>query len=129
LDPTQPTTQTELSTEQIVQSVYNFAAQQMRAGVAASEIESQLLNQGLDAEAAAVVVKNLVNARAQAVRKAGQKKMLYGALWCIGGIVVTTWTHQAAMNSGGGHYVVAWGAVVFGAIQFFRGMFQSATGK
>jgi len=128
MDPAQPTTQTEPTTEQIVQSIYNFAAQQMRAGVAPADIEKQLVNQGLDAEGAATVVANLANARKQALKKAGQKKMLYGALWCIGGTVVTVLTHQAAVNSGGGRYVVAWGAIVFGAIEFFRGLFQSTSG-
>lgn len=48
--------------------------------------------------------------------------MLYGALWCIGGLVVTALTYSAA--SDGGTYVVAWGAVLFGAIQFFKGVWQ-----
>jgi hypothetical protein len=36
--------------------------------------------------------------------------------------VVTAVIYQAA--SQGGHYVIAWGAVLFGAIQFLRGLFQ-----
>ena len=55
----------------------------------------------------------------------GKKNMLYGALWCIGGIVVTAATYDAAEP--GGAYVVAWGAIVFGAIQFFRGLMQSSS--
>ncbi|WP_020471308.1 hypothetical protein [Zavarzinella formosa] len=50
--------------------------------------------------------------------------MLYGALWCGGGIIVTLGT--LAMAAGGGSYVVAWGAIIFGAIQFFRGMSQAS---
>ena len=46
--------------------------------------------------------------------------MLYGGLWCGGGILVTVVTYCAA--SGGGTYVVAWGAIVFGAIRFFQGL-------
>ena len=49
-----------------------------------------------------------------------QKDMLYGALWCIGGIVVTALTYSAASEQGG-TYVIAWGAILFGAIQFLRG--------
>ena len=45
--------------------------------------------------------------------------MLHGALWCGGGILVTGITYLAA--SGGGTYFLAWGAIVFGAIQFFHG--------
>lgn len=49
------------------------------------------------------------------------RHMLYGALWAIGGTVVTVATYEAA--SAGGTYVVAWGAILFGIIDFFRGLF------
>ncbi|HEX4612874.1 MAG TPA: hypothetical protein VH092_32075 [Urbifossiella sp.] len=45
--------------------------------------------------------------------------MKHGALWCAGGILVTLLTFQS-----GGTVVIAWGAIVFGGIQFFRGMNQ-----
>ena len=57
--------------------------------------------------------------------RSGKKNMIYGALWCIGGIVVTAVTYSAA--SGGGTYIVAWGAIIFGAIQFFYGLMQYST--
>lgn len=41
-----------------------------------------------------------------------QKDMLYGALWCVGGLVLT----MAHIG------FIFWGAIVFGAIQFFRGI-------
>lgn len=52
--------------------------------------------------------------------------MLQGALWCIGGTVVTVASYSAA--SSGGRYVVAWGAIVFGATPFFRGLTRSNGG-
>lgn len=58
----------------------------------------------------------------------GNKNMLVGALWCIGGIVVTAATYSAASSSsGGGTYVVAWGAILFGGLQFLKGLFQALT--
>lgn len=51
-----------------------------------------------------------------------KKNMIYGGLWAVGGTVVTVATMASA--SDGGHYVVAWGAIIFGAIQFFRGLSQ-----
>jgi hypothetical protein len=36
---------------------------------------------------------------------------------------VTALSYQAAANAGGGF--LAWGAILFGGIQFFRGMIQS----
>jgi hypothetical protein len=58
----------------------------------------------------------------RAYRKVGVKNMLFGALWFVVGIVVTAVTYQSASH--GGHYIIAWGAVLFGAIQFLRGLFQ-----
>ena len=64
--------------------------------------------------------------RSEAKRKAGVKNMLVGAAWCIGGTVITAVTYSTA--KGGGTYVVAWGAIVFGAIQFLKGLFQMIAG-
>lgn len=116
----------EPTPEQMVEAVYRFAAEQMRNGVEPTDIEKRLMEMGLDAEAAALVVNNLKQARSKALKEAGQKNMLFGALWCIGGIAVTALTYQAAAGGGGGKYIIAWGAIVFGAIQFIRGLAQSA---
>ena len=60
-------------------------------------------------------------------KEVGKKNMLYGALWFIGGVVVTIGTYSAA--SGGGSYLVAWGAILFGGIQFLQGLYQYATSR
>ena len=54
------------------------------------------------------------------IHATARKEMLIGALWCGGGILVTVLTYSAA--SGGGSYVVAWGAILYGAFRFFRGI-------
>jgi len=59
-------------------------------------------------------------------REAGKKNMLVGVLWLVGGSLVTAATMSAA--SGGGAYVVAWGAILFGGIQFLRGLGQFMQG-
>lgn len=38
--------------------------------------------------------------------------------------MVTTATYSSAVAHGGGTYFVAWGAILFGAIQFLQGVFQ-----
>jgi hypothetical protein len=115
-------TQQNLSDEQAVQAVYGYAANLMKDGASELQIESKLMEKGLDQQSASIVVRNLARLRSNAVKDAGKKNMLFGALWCIGGLVVTAVTYSAA--SGGGTYIVAWGAIIFGAIQFFRGVFQ-----
>lgn len=46
---------------------------------------------------------------------------LSGALWTIGGIVVSVVSYNLVANSGG-TYIVAWGAVIFGIYDFIRGL-------
>lgn len=41
--------------------------------------------------------------------------MIYGALWCIGGIIATV------ADIG----FIFWGAIVFGAVQFIKGAINS----
>lgn len=48
--------------------------------------------------------------------------MVVGALWCIGGGLVTALTYSVAQ--GGGTYLVCWGAIIFGGIQFLKGLFN-----
>ena len=111
----------EPTEQEVIDAVYGFAAEQMKNGASTQQIESALVAKGLDQQSASIVVSNLRDAQAKAYHDAGKQDMLYGALWCIGGTVVTAVTYSAA-SSGGGTYVVAWGAIVFGAIQFFRGL-------
>lgn len=83
------------------------------------ETKKIIIEKGLDEESASMMVANLVQQITEAKRKQANKDMLVGGLWCVGGLVVTIATMAAA--SGGGTYVVAWGAIIFGAIQFIRG--------
>lgn len=50
-------------------------------------------------------------------------QMIRGALWCGGGIAVTAITYSMATDSpSGGSFVVAWGAIAFGFLQFMGGL-------
>jgi hypothetical protein len=51
----------------------------------------------------------------EARKKQANKDMLYGALWCVGGIIAT-------MSDIG---AIFWGAIIFGGIQFFKGLINS----
>lgn len=51
----------------------------------------------------------------EARKKQANKDMLYGALWCVGGIIAT------ASNVG----AIFWGAILFGGIQFVKGLINS----
>src|SRR5262249_55721879 len=50
-----------------------------------------------------------------------RKRIIRGTAWLLGGLIVTAVTYSAA-RSGGGTYVVAWGAIAFGVVQLFQGV-------
>lgn len=110
-----------VSQQEAVQAVYDHTANLLLVQkMNAEEVKQNLVQNGLDRESASIIVDNLERQIVDAKKERARKDMLYGGLWCVGGIVVTAVTYSAA--SGGGSYVVAWGAILFGAIQFFRGL-------
>jgi hypothetical protein len=52
-------------------------------------------------------------------RTKGRRAVAFGALWLLGGLVLTIATYTAA--PAGGAYIVAWGPVVYGVYQLVRG--------
>lgn len=115
----------EQTQEEFVDAVYSHAAELMKEGMPAQEIKSNLVEQGLDAESADAVVSNLFAARVKQQQTQGLKNIGFGALWLVGGIVVTVATYGA--TSDGGKYVVAWGAMLVGGVQFIQGVYQFST--
>ncbi len=76
------------------------------------EAKTALIAQGLDDYSASAVVENLEMQISDAKKNKAKKDMLYGALWCVGGLVLT----MAKIG------FIFWGAILFGAIQFFKGV-------
>jgi hypothetical protein len=110
------------SQEEIRRAAHNYVAEMLKAGMTAAQMESKLMEQGLDQHNAASVVRNLLATRAQALNENAKKNMLYGGICFLAGIVVTLVTFMA--SSGGGTYILVWGAIIFGGFQFFRGLLQ-----
>lgn len=101
--------------------VYAFAANMMvQQNKNTYETKRALVEQGLDENSATIVVDNLEQQIEDARKAKANKDMLYGALWCVGGIVVTV----VSMAAGRGG-IIAYGAIIFGAIQFIRGLMNS----
>ena len=112
---------------QAVKGVYEHAASLVKKGKTKAEVREDLKSRGLNDERASVVVDSIILLRAKARQEAGQLNMLYGALLCIGGIGATVLMYPVAASfSGGGHCVIAWGAIALGTTQFFRGLAQAA---
>lgn len=98
-----------------VNQIYTYAANLMvEGGKKPDEVKLALKAEGLDQESATVVVSNLEKQIQIAKIKRANRDMLFGALWCIGGIVAT------AAEIG----YIFWGAILFGGLQFFKGLFR-----
>lgn len=85
-----------------------------------AEITDMLVAKGFNQSDAYTFVNDVEQVVFKDKKKKANKNMLYGAMWCVGGIIVTVASYSA--SSGGGRYVIAWGAIIFGAIQFFKGL-------
>ena len=106
--------------QRFVQAVYAEVALMMRNGQSVYRIEQSLVERGLKPGDARTIVNQMQEAKNKAYRDEATKQMAIGAIICIIGIAVTWGTYSAA--AGGGTYVVAWGAIVFGGWRFLRGM-------
>lgn len=107
---------TNPETQQAVNQLYNYAADMLvNQEKSAYETKAALVEQGISMETATIVVENLESQIDEARKDQAKKDMLYGALWCIGGTALTL------ANVG----FIFWGAILFGGIQFFKGLISA----
>ncbi|MFM2361009.1 MAG: hypothetical protein RLY16_3002, partial [Bacteroidota bacterium] len=99
----------EISASQIVDFTANML---INGGKTEEEVIQMLREGGLPESDAQNLVMQLSEQISSAKKQRAQKDMLYGALWCVGGIAAT------AAHIG----FIFWGAIVFGAIQFIKGV-------
>jgi hypothetical protein len=124
MDTKSETLQDTAEEQQAVGMIYSHVFAMMKNGNTYYEIVQSLEAKGLSNETATIVANNANELYSKAVKSQANKDMLYGALWCIGGTIVTAITYSAA-SEGGGSYVVAWGAIIFGLVQFIKGAINS----
>ena len=133
---------------------YALAADLRDAGTPTERIQQELLQAGYPSETVTVILNDLcgtgtkpttgrrarrstpalaqpavVDLQRQAAvagKESGRHKILVGALWFGSGAAVTLLTCAASAN--GGVYLLAWGPMIYGAIQFFRGLAESSGG-
>lgn len=76
------------------------------------EIVAILTEKGIDRQTAIEITDYVENELRSAKKKAAQKDILYGALWCLGGLGLTL------ADVG----FIFWGAILFGGIQLVKGV-------
>lgn len=121
--------------EQDASDLYaQHVAQRLGGGEDKGRVVKELVNRGWEKETAKQFVDDVdeelkrhveeykrTPAGRQAMAAQYRRRMLYGFLWAAGGTAVTIGTYEAA--SEGGFFFIAWGAIIFGIIDFLRGLF------
>jgi len=119
------------STQDAVDQLAGHVATLLAQGQSQEKVARILTEQGWDEETARQFVQGVAAALddyrnspegRQALASKYLKHVGFGALWLIGGSLFTAITYSAA-SSGGGTYVVAYGAIIVGAVEFFWGLF------
>lgn len=127
---------TEQDAQRMVNALVAHAYRSLDSGKQPADIEFDLMRQGCSREVALAIITRARQERQRIADSRGVRtyeppiqvpdrgssgsEMALGAIICVVGILITAVTYSAA--SGGGTYVVAWGAIVFGAVRFFKGL-------
>jgi hypothetical protein len=119
--------------EEALQQLFQAVASELSEGKSKEKIVKELVKQDWPEDSAVQFVNNVEEEMnrykespegRQILAQKYARHMGYGLLWAVGGTVVTAVTYSAAASSpSGGTYVVAWGAILYGVIDFFRGLF------
>lgn len=112
-----------------IQALYEAVTRSLASGQSPQAVARQLIKRGIPPEpanrlvaeaAAAVDIFRKSPEGRKALMKRYQGRMIRGLLWALGGLLVTAITYSMASGRGGTYYIF-WGAVLFGAIDFFGG--------
>jgi hypothetical protein len=107
-------------------ATFSEAANLLASGKSARTVAQQLVQNGVPAPMAEHIVAQAAQVKRAAFRKAGLNLFLRGIGLIILGIIVTSITYSLA--SPGGIYLVAFGPVIAGVINAFRGLLRMITG-
>ena len=98
-----------------------LAAFEIVDGAPAAEVQQKLVDGGLDPSRAASIIEDAAAEVSNARRSYINGKIASGLALFAVGVLITTFTYGGA-ESTGGYYLIAWGAIVSGLIQFLRGV-------
>ncbi len=87
------------------------------------EAKKILIEQGYDECLVDTIIANIQQQR-EANLKAAKRNIAFGAVWLLGGLIVTIGSYALAVAANGGRYVATYGLIIFGAIQLIIGLVQ-----
>jgi hypothetical protein len=102
-----------------------IAIKMISEGKTFTDTKKTLKEMGFDKNVATEIIEAIKLQVLKVKKRQGRKNMLIGAVVTVIGIIVTIFTYMLASENGGGRFIIAWGAVIFGIGQFIRGFLQA----
>jgi len=103
---------------QEMSSLVKYTAAELSRKTPPQVVVKNLVNMGLSSEGAARIVAQTQQSSKRIRAEKGKKQMIAGILWAVGGIAATVLSRYFMQGS----FVVFYGAVVYGVIDFFVGL-------
>jgi hypothetical protein len=113
---------------QDLSGLYKFAAIEFANKRSPQTIIKSMTHRGVASETAKKIVIETQQAINKVKSEGSRKRMVRGLIWTVLGIVVTCATFLFS-DSLGGRYVLFWGAIIFGVIDFLVGLFGWLSNK
>ncbi|MBI5953253.1 MAG: hypothetical protein HY865_16480 [Chloroflexi bacterium] len=107
--------------QQDLSGLFEYAAMELAANKPNREIEKSLLNRGVSLETARQIINDAKYAVKKARREKYKKRMTRGFSLIVVGVIITGCTFVFA-DSLGGKFVLFYGAIIFGVIDFVVGL-------
>jgi hypothetical protein len=104
-----------------IKSWLTYAFDEKTAGASDQAIIEGLMDQGMPHSNAVVVVEGIESTAHKLIEHWGGQ-MWRGLLFLAGGILITFISY--ASTAGNGIYLVAWGAMLFGGVRFFKAIHE-----
>jgi|GEM_PF-1513676 len=127
----------DAETQAAAKQLGDFIARSLARGASEKQITKELVKHGMGEDDAREAIAHAREAIAHvrvaidefkktpqgraAMRAKFLRHIVFGLLWCVGGTIVTVATYSSAWH-GGGTYVVAWGAILFGGLELLYGL-------
>jgi hypothetical protein len=106
------------------QALYNQTLASLANGKSADAAATELIGQGIPETNARMMVEDANRMKRAAFRKAGLQLAARGALFVVIGAAVTAVTFAMKLPI----FIVAWGPMLFGAINVVKGLYRAAIG-
>lgn len=107
------------ASKEYLTTIWNYVIEEKESGTTDNEILAGLKERGLEEPDAVEIISN-TESKLKELIDLQSNKMLFGGIIFLLGIFISLYSYTASMTSGG-YYIITYGAVLFGAILFFKG--------